>query len=452
MPAPRDYVVGLFVIGGILLFAAGLFLIGDRRQLFSKDFEIYAEFKELGGLQDGAKVKVGGMDAGEVLDIQVPAQPQAKFRVKMRILEKLHAVVRSDSVATIQTEGVLGNKFLKVDPGTAAAPAAPAGSTIPGREPFDFADLIQQLRDTVDQVQVKMDSVFASISTTTEHADQLISSVQDDVQSIISSSKQISNDARVIIAGAKNGRGVVGRLFTDENLADNVSGFLRDFQKTAGNTRQISQQFSGILADFQNRQILQELEQTAQNIRQLTARANEIIVGLQSKGPNGETLTADLGRTVTVTREAMSDLAENMEALKRNFFFRGFFKKRGFYDLDKVSLAEYQAGKFGNGKLNKRTWIHETELFSTSPKGEELSDAGKRKLDGTMADFSRYIQTSPIIVEGYSGRGTTDQQFLNSRERATKVRDYLIQKFELDPNYIGIMPMGAIASKGPKGG
>jgi phospholipid/cholesterol/gamma-HCH transport system substrate-binding protein len=153
MPSSRSFMVGLFVVGGILLFTVGLFMIGDRRKLFSKDFEVYAEFKELSGLQNGAKVRVGGMDAGEVLDILVPPQPQSKFRIKMRVLEKLHPVVRTDSVATIQTEGVLGNKFLKIDPGSPQQPAAPPGSTIPAREPFEFADLIQRVKDTVDQVR-----------------------------------------------------------------------------------------------------------------------------------------------------------------------------------------------------------------------------------------------------------------------------------------------------------
>src|SRR5262245_63475086 len=100
MPSSKNALVGAFVIGGLLLFAVGLFTIGDRRKLFSRDFEIWTEFKELGGVQNGAKVKVGGMDAGEVTEIQVPAQPQARFRVKVRVLEKLHAVVGSDWVSS----------------------------------------------------------------------------------------------------------------------------------------------------------------------------------------------------------------------------------------------------------------------------------------------------------------------------------------------------------------
>jgi phospholipid/cholesterol/gamma-HCH transport system substrate-binding protein len=448
MPSSRNFAVGLFVLVGILLFAVGLFMIGDRRKLFSKDFEIYAEFKELGGLQNGANVKVGGMDAGEVIDIEVPPQPQSKFRVKMRVLEKLHLVVRTDSVATIQTEGVLGNKFLKIDQGSPQVPAAPPGSTIPGREPFDFADLMQQIRDTVNEVKGKMDGVFASISTASENANEMITSIRGDVENIISTSKKVSNDVQVITAGVRAGRGTVGRLFNDEKVADSASRAFRDFERAAGNTRQISQQFTHILSEFQERKILQEMEQAAKNVRQLTGRAKDALTDFQSKGEKGEGLTGDLSRTMANASEAMSDLAENMEALKRSFFFRGYFKKRGFYDLDNVPVTEYKEGRFALGKLRQQTWIYETELFDQGPDGsEELSAAGKKRLEAIMAEFQRYPQDSAIIVEGYSGKGLPGEQLLRSTERALRVREYLVKTFHLDPNYVGTMPMGAVASK-----
>ena len=71
------------------------------------------------------------MDAGEVTEIEVPAQPQAKFRLRVRVLEKLHAVVRSDSVASIQTEGVLGNKFVKIERGRRKHPGLPRAAPSP---------------------------------------------------------------------------------------------------------------------------------------------------------------------------------------------------------------------------------------------------------------------------------------------------------------------------------
>ena len=77
--------VGLFVIGGLALFGAGLFLIGDRRQAFGEHAEYYSEFINLAGLSTGAEVRVGGMAAGEVVSIGVPDSPSSRFRVKWRI-------------------------------------------------------------------------------------------------------------------------------------------------------------------------------------------------------------------------------------------------------------------------------------------------------------------------------------------------------------------------------
>jgi ABC-type transporter Mla subunit MlaD len=75
------------------------------------------------GIVTGAKVQVAGMDAGEVLVMAVPNSPPAKFRVKLRINEKFSGLVRTDSVVTVGTEGVVGNRFLEISAGSSHAPA-----------------------------------------------------------------------------------------------------------------------------------------------------------------------------------------------------------------------------------------------------------------------------------------------------------------------------------------
>jgi phospholipid/cholesterol/gamma-HCH transport system substrate-binding protein len=240
------------------------------------------------------------------------------------------------------------------------------------------------------------------------------------VENIISTSKKVSDDVQVVTAGVRAGRGTVGRLFNDEKVADSASRAFRDFERAAGNTREISQQFSQILSEFQERKILREMEQTVKNVRQLTGQAKDAITDFQAKGGKGEGVTGDLSRTITDAREAMSDLAENMEALKRSFFFRGFFKKRGFYDLDNVTVAEYREGKFAGDKLRQQVWVHETELFAQGSDGsEELSVAWKKRLDSVMAEFRRYPRNGAIIVESYSGKGLSGEQLLlSNRPRA----------------------------------
>src|SRR5579859_5559961 len=78
----KNLMVGTFVLAGLVLFMAGLFLIGNRHEAFARHIDYYADFTNLAGLSKGSKVQVAGMDAGQVLDVAVPASPQARFRVK----------------------------------------------------------------------------------------------------------------------------------------------------------------------------------------------------------------------------------------------------------------------------------------------------------------------------------------------------------------------------------
>src|SRR6185295_11268805 len=134
--------IGVLVVGGLMLFGAGMFLIGDRHQVFAHHSEFYAEFVNLAGLSNGAKVRVAGMDAGQVQDIAVPDSPSSRFRVRWRIDSKLRGLVRNDSIATIGTEGVVGGTYLSIRPGTAQAPPAALLATIPSKEPTDLSELL----------------------------------------------------------------------------------------------------------------------------------------------------------------------------------------------------------------------------------------------------------------------------------------------------------------------
>src|ERR1700732_1602285 len=136
--------VGIFVVGGLALFGIGLFVIGDRHQAFARHSEYYSEFVNLAGLANGAKVRVGGMDAGQVVAIDVPDSPSSRFRVKWRIDAKLRGLVRADSVVTVDTEGIVGGTYMAVRPGSAQARQAGALATIPSKEPIELAALLER--------------------------------------------------------------------------------------------------------------------------------------------------------------------------------------------------------------------------------------------------------------------------------------------------------------------
>jgi phospholipid/cholesterol/gamma-HCH transport system substrate-binding protein len=430
MPANRLAAVGGFVIVGILLFAVGLFLIGDRRMLFTDTFELYAEFSRIAGLQNGAKVRVAGMDAGEVEEIRVPAGPTARFRVRMRVRSDVHQLIRADSVASIQNDGLVGNKFVQIETGSEQAQVIPEKGTIQSTEPFDLADLLKRMGETVaivntaiNEVKGQLDVALRAVSDTAKEAQSLIDDVGRDARAIMASTHTVTTNLNALVAGVRQGRGTIGRLMTDDAIFLSAKRIAADAEKAVATMREASEQARGAIADF------------------------------RGDGGPVKGLTGGLQQTLASARDAMEDLAENTEALKRNFFFRGFFNRRGYFDLDDVSVAEYRQGALEtNGRRVLRIWVRDAVLFEKDANGKEhLTEDGKERLNSAMAAFVQYPRTSPFVVEGYASELTADERFLLSRWRAQLVRDYIVGKFGLDPNYVAVMPMGSEAPGSPDG-
>ena len=203
MGRERLAAVGAFVIGGLVLFAAGLFLIGDRRMLFTDTFRVYAEFKQVAALDTGAKVRVAGIDAGEVEEIRVPPGPSGRFRVRMRVRSDLRPLIRTDSIALIQNDGLVGNKFVQIQTGTDAAPAVADDGTIQSREPFDIADLMLAMSDTLATVntmlvQVKsgVDQALGAVTATATDAQALMKDMGGEVRTILRSADRSARISR----------------------------------------------------------------------------------------------------------------------------------------------------------------------------------------------------------------------------------------------------------------
>jgi phospholipid/cholesterol/gamma-HCH transport system substrate-binding protein len=429
MPDTRLAAVGAFVVGGILLFTVGLFFIGSRRMLFTDTFEIHAEFSQIASLDSGAKVRVSGMDAGEVVSIQVPSSPSGHFRVRMRVRSDLHQLLRRDSIASIQNDGLVGNKFVQIGSGTEQSPVVPDGGTIQSREPFDIADLMSKMSDTIDKVnstivvlKSEVDSVLTTISDTALTARDLVNDVGEDAKAILVSGKRVSADLQAIIAGLREGRGTAGKILTDDALYQSA------------------------------KKMAAEAEATMANVREASAQAKNALASLQGEDGAAKGLTTSLQQTLTSARDVMADMADTTEALKRNFLVRGFFNRRGYFDLSDLTLQEYRQGVLEKDRRALRLWIRADLLFERNEKGtERLSEGGRNRLDSAMSQFVLYPRTSPIVVEGYAQQPTADERFLLSRSRAQLVRDYIISRYGLDQRVVGVMPMGSEAVDSPSG-
>ena len=428
--------VGAFVAGGILLFAVGLFLIGDRRLLFAEQFELDAQFGRVTGVQVGTKVRTAGLDAGEVLELQLPSRPSERFVVRMRVREDLRPLVRTDSIATIQTDGLVGSAFIQISRGTDEAAMVPPGGQIEGHDPIEFVDLIEDGRTmfrtiSTEMVDLKDDvsATFAALTDTTRAANVVLGEAGDELTKVAQAGVRVADEFRGVLADTRQtidrvqaGEGTIGRLVTDDSLYRRAEG------------------------------LAAEAEQSVRNVREITDQARITLDGFTAEGGTGAAVMTDLRLTLAESQEVMSDLAETTEAFKRSWLVSSFFRDRGFYDLDSITVDEYRAGTIENDeRAPLRVWIEADVLFDRDGRGaERLTDEGRRRIDSAMADLLRFPRESPLVVEGYVEASAAIPLF-EAEDRALLVHEYLVDKFRRRVTLTGTMPLGTDAVGSPSG-
>ena len=437
MDRKRGAWVGAFVLGGLLLFAAALFLIGDRRMLFTTQFEVGTTFGKVTGVQVGTRVRLAGLDAGEVLEIRIPSKPSEPFLVRMRLREDLHPLVRTDSVCGIQTDGIVGSAFIQISTGSDSAPVVQAGGILPGTDPIEFTDLINEGRETFRLVSREVldltddvSATLASLTKTIDTTEQVIVDVGPDVREAAASSRRALAETersvgsvRVLLDGVRAGEGTVGRLFTDTAFYDRMNAISRD------------------AAD------------SARALRETTEVARTAVQGFVAPDGMGPQMSLTIRNTLSSIEEVTQDLAEGTEALKRNFLFRGFFQDRGFFDLDTISREAYQEGLLERDhRTAVRIWLDAAVLFEPDRDGvERLTPDGRRRIDSAMSQLGQYPRDSPLVIEGYAETTSQDTAFLASNDRARLVRDYVLARFQRQTTLTGTMPLSDQAVGSPRG-
>lgn len=145
--------LGAFIVVTLAVLVVGVFIIGGKQYLFSSTYQLKAQFDNVVGLDAGADVRVGGVHSGTVRSILLPHKPGEKVTVIMDLGKSTHEIIKQDSVATIETEGLLGNQFMAISFGSAASTEVKNGDLIASQPPLEMADLFQKTSDILDTSQ-----------------------------------------------------------------------------------------------------------------------------------------------------------------------------------------------------------------------------------------------------------------------------------------------------------
>jgi phospholipid/cholesterol/gamma-HCH transport system substrate-binding protein len=399
---------------------------------------LYTEFANLDGVTKGSKVQVAGMDAGQVTGIVVPPSPDGRFRIQMKVDEKFHGMIRSDSVVTVDTEGVVGNTFLTIHTGSSSAPIAQVDSVLQSKAPVTISELLANGAGVMNDADATLKQIGGKLNVALDGANEAIGNAND------------------VLVGLKEGRGPAGMLLRDEKVANQIRDTLSTVQSTTSNLKQASVAVNGMVADIQQRQFPQKIDDTMTQIHSASTQANATIDQVhqsltQALGPDAYGVTAgqNISQALGNVNVATGNMAEDMEALKHNFIFRGFFKHRGFYTLSSLPPQEYRRSKLFANNRSPRIWLGADALFQQGPHGEvELSDGGKRAIDSAVLSSGDSIFAHPVVIEGYADAEAPSDALALSYARAQIVRNYLEARYPFAARNVGVIPLSATPPPG----
>ena len=236
MALRREIKVGSFVLAGLLVSAGVIFLIGDERKLFEKKHEYQAVFRDVQGLKGGSPVRMGGVDVGTVSTVSYAEDPKdSKLYVTFTVVQDEARRIRTDSVATIDNKGLLGDKMIVLTIGSPNAPPVPNGGRVKSDETKDIGEMMSQL----STLSAKAETVMTNLERTTSTLAD--AEFQNDLRS---SMKSLAG----ILKAIDEGDGYAARLLRDPAEADRLSRTLASVERTTTELSRTSNEATQILA------------------------------------------------------------------------------------------------------------------------------------------------------------------------------------------------------------
>lgn len=306
--------VGIFMVVGTLILIGALYSIGKRQHIFSKNIHLYAVFQNVNGLQIGNNVRYSGVNIGTVSKIEM--KEVGKITIQMAVEEKTAYFIKKDALASIGSDGLVGSMVVNILPGKdERAVTVSSGDTIPSYS------------------KIGADDILSTLNTTNENAALLTADLLKITNQILDS------------------KGTLGALINDTILANDIRQTIKELKSTTQGTALAVSKVNEIIDKIDYDQsaaavllsdttsantiktMLANLESSSEEIHKVTQGLDDYLNEIRSgKGAihhltQDENLVKDIDATIIEIKEAAEKLNENMEAMRQNFLFRGYFRK-----------------------------------------------------------------------------------------------------------------------------
>jgi phospholipid/cholesterol/gamma-HCH transport system substrate-binding protein len=318
---PQKIRLGLFVITGSLLFILAIYLIGEKQKMFGNTYQLSCIFDNVSGLQLGNNVRYSGINVGTVRSIEMIND--STIKVNMNIDKAIFKHIKKDAVATIGSDGLVGNMIINILPGHGENRSVTSGDLILSTNRIRTDDLLSTLNIT-NQNAALLTVDLLKITKEINQGKGTVGILLND-SLMATELKQTMHYLKLTSKGSSESVAKLNELITVLNKKDNVIGVMKD---TA-----VAQQIKTIISN---------LDHSSKEISKVVTNLNATVLNIKDgKGAinyltNNPTLVRKIDSTMTNINEASFRLNEDLEALKHNFLFRGYFKNQEKAKLKKV--------------------------------------------------------------------------------------------------------------------
>jgi phospholipid/cholesterol/gamma-HCH transport system substrate-binding protein len=302
----KKLAVGLFIISGFALFTVAIFIIGSKENLFTPTFKLKSSFQTVIGLKNGSSVRFNGISVGKVDEVNIEGTD--KVLVSMTLEKSVQKYIKKDSRATVSSEGLVGNKVVEITPGSQDAPGVMDNEQIESVKPVEVQDILASLKLSSDNAA------------------------------------NITKDIQEITMKVNSGQGTLGQLVNNDTLYRSVDTTFRSFAQYSGQLNvvfgKINSTVDNVTSDL--KKLSEQMNRITDDIGQIVSKMNssESVVGTiltdTAFANNIKALVQNADMTTKNLEQGSFSFAQNMEALKHNFFFKGYFEDIGYWDKDKT--------------------------------------------------------------------------------------------------------------------
>lgn len=213
--------LGMFVIIGLVLFVLTIYFVGKQKNLFGSTFHLKSTFKTVSGLRVGNNVRFSGINIGTVNEIELVTD--SSVVVSLLIKDEVQQYIKTDAIASIGSDGLMGDKVLTISPGTASKKIVKDNDQIASKNPVEMADVMNSVKTSVDNAGV-ITAQLAEFTYNMNNGNGTLSKLTTDQEFANSLKNTITNLETSTTQFAKftnsmnNGKGTLSKLVSDEKL------------------------------------------------------------------------------------------------------------------------------------------------------------------------------------------------------------------------------------------